>query len=212
MRSSKAEWYAHSPGYSRGKVRAQRDSPSDFKQFKNSELKLSFEFISLRPKKKGKHDSHCAQGEKVPIAQEVTVYNVTNPPLLPKIKPRLLSTVHLTSCTLSWSVNIWSEGTGSHPTPECTHMSFLCILAYKILRPWNMCKQIKDFSQLPIIQKWLARLLLWNLESICGMVWFLLYAYMKFTLGVLRIVQIYSQSPSCKGSGRSFPHCFPTEH
>lgn len=33
-------------------------------------------------------------------------------------------------------------------------------------------------------------------ENILGMVWFLLYAYMKFTLGVLRIIQFYNQSPS----------------
>lgn len=36
-------------------------------------------------------------------------------------------------------------------------------------------------------------------ENILGMVWFLLYAYMKFTLGVLRIIQLYSQSPSWRG-------------
>lgn len=116
-----------------------------------------------------------------------------HPPSLPKIKPRPLSTVHLTNCTLSWSMNIWSKGAEITPPLSAHNISFLGVLGYKSLRPWNMYNESKIFLSGPSFKDDWTDILYETWENIFGMVWFLFYTYMKSTFGVLRIILIYSQ-------------------
>lgn len=127
----------------------QRGSPSSVHAFKNSELKMSSELNSWRPKrKKGEAGFTLSIGEKVPTPQgEVTAYNVADsrPPSLrlPKIEPSILRPVHLTNHTW-WKCEHLRWGYRNYPTPECIYMSFSWVLGYKTLRLWNTYKQTKD--------------------------------------------------------------------